>query len=135
MPTILPHLLVAWSYQSRNVKLTTRSAAFKNACAPFDSAVLGRSKLDATTEARTVNHKFLSTAQLIDRLNVWKRQARMSTLRLFNLQKKAAILIKNLALEKRILLLIAQNNIPGVRRVLAQALKQGSSSQGILGKL
>jgi len=59
----------------------------------------------------------------------------MSALQVFNLQKKAAILVKSLADDKRILLLIAQGNIPGIRRVLAQALKKGCSSQSILGKL
>ncbi|CAN0263008.1 unnamed protein product, partial [Hapterophycus canaliculatus] len=42
------------------------------------------------------------------------------------------ILVKNLADDKRI---IAQGNVPGIRRVLAQALKKGCSSQSILEKL
>lgn len=103
--------------------------------APFCPAVLARSELDVTTEAKTVNHKYLNYNQLIARLTEWKRAARMSELQVFNLKKKAAILVNNLALDKRILLLIAQGNIAGVQRVLAQALKRGSTSHGILAKL
>lgn len=95
-------------------------------------AFLARRRLDVTTDAKNFNNQFLSTSQLIDRTQGWKRQARRAQLEAFNLRKKAAVLVKNLTIDKRILLLMSQENIPGVRRVLAAALKRGSSNHAIL---
>ncbi|CAM9391248.1 unnamed protein product, partial [Hapterophycus canaliculatus] len=85
--------------------------------------------------ARNVNNRFLTHNQLDVRAASWKRAAKSGSLQRLNLKKKTTVLLKNLTLEKRFTLLIAQENIPGVRRVLAQALKRGSSSHAILGKI
>ena len=96
---------------------------------------MARGRMDVTSEAKNVNNQYLSASQLVDRLQGWKRVARRAQLDAFNLRKKSAALVKNLTIDKRILLLMSQENIPGIRRVLAGALKRGSSNFAILGQL
>lgn len=88
-----------------------------------------------TEGLKTANNQWLTLQQMGARSAAWKAKADRLRLDLFNIRKKLAGLLKNLAAEKRITLLLSQENIPGVRRVLAQALKHGDSSQAIVTKL
>lgn len=86
-------------------------------------------------EFRTANNQWLTLAQMVDRSSMWKARYSRGRIELFHVRKKVAGLLKNLSDEKRITLLISRHNIPGVRRVLAQALRNGASSHAIVSKL
>ena len=102
---------------------------------PLCAEIMRRSKLGVRDGARNMNFKFMNATQLQERSEAWKQNARSAQLELFNAKKAKSRLMSNLDYEKRRTLLISRENIPGVRRVLANALKRRMSGPAILDKL
>lgn len=85
--------------------------------------------------ARHLSYALLTPQQAEDRGKRWKGNYLGSRLSVFDLVRKSARLHRTLAMHKRILVFLADNEVTGVRRVLCQGLREGMSEKALLFRL
>ena len=86
-------------------------------------------------DVRNLSFPLLTPQQVEDRSNGWKQKQQITRLRVFNLLRKVTNLHRHVALQKRILIFLADNEVSGVRRVLSQSLRDGLSAKAMLHRL
>lgn len=97
---------------------------------------MSRATLDAGQErTRNINYRYFTSNQLENRLREVVDNRRAVQLREFNLLKRTARLNRTLDLNKRVMILLATEEIGGARRLLSQALRDGKSAHALLGTL
>lgn len=86
-------------------------------------------------DVRNLSFSLMTPQQVEDRSKEWKRKQQLSRLSILNLVRKVTNLHRRVALQKRILIYLADNEVSGVRRVLSQSLRDGLSAKAMLHRL
>ncbi|CAM9909813.1 unnamed protein product, partial [Sphacelaria rigidula] len=82
-----------------------------------------------------LNYRYLTPNQCEERGRMFSARVGEGRLRQFNLMKKVMRIAKNLDTMKRFVLFLSKNDVPGLRRHMAQMLKEGYSPLKMLAKL
>lgn len=108
--------------------------------APLDALLLAdiverASRSSESEQARTLNYKYTTMNQIEGRARKLSASRDAARLKMLNLRRLASRMCRKLQEYKKVMIFLGENDIPGVRRVLGQALKDGKSPIAMLGTL
>lgn len=83
----------------------------------------------------TTNFCFLSQSQLVERLERNQADKKALKLGLYHAGRTIDSISRNLDECKRLMLMIAKEDIPGLKRIFSQMLKEGWSTHALLDRL
>ena len=122
-------------YSSLYVKFDTPSPSFAQTTLRLTDMVERACRSMSGADGRHLNYKFTTMKQMEERGRAASSALHAKCLATLNLRRQALRIGRKLEGFKKVMMFLGENDVPGVRRVLGQALKDGKSPFAVMNTL